>query len=254
MLVYMVRYNNITRRLGAKDNDIKYFKHLLPLDPAIVVEPFGGSFAVIKHFYKDTDKYIFHINDTDETLYHVYLHYQYFIDEYNKLCITYRTEFGDKPYKFLEYVIGLDRIHPNLKAYILKSVFIRGKMFKAVKTTNYDPIEMNILDVAILSDFDYTEIFRLYKNNEDAFLFLDPPYLFSDNNNYASQVRETDMTQIIVDIVKFIKTCKCKVMLIINKLNILQELFKKYIKGEYLKIYQIGKHKSYHLIITNYDI
>jgi len=97
-------------------------------------------------------------------------------------------------------------------------------MFKATKSFNYNPIERDILDVGIFSDFDYTHIFNSYRNNEDAFLFLDPPYLFSDNNNCASQVRDTDMTQIIVDIFRFIKTCKCKVMLIINKLNLLQEL------------------------------
>jgi predicted transcriptional regulator len=43
------------------------------------------------------------------------------------------------------------------------------------------------------------------------------------------------MTQIIVDIFRFIKTCKCKVMLIINKLNLLQELFKKISEGRISK-------------------
>jgi len=250
----MVRYNNIIHRLGAKDNDLKFFKHLLPLDVKIVVEPFGGSFAIIKHFYKDTNKYTFHINDNDENLYYTYLHYEDLINEYKKLCHTFRNEFGSESRGMEEHFNGLTHIHPKLKIYMHKTFFIRGKMFKAVKSFNYNPIERDILDVGILSDFDYTHIFNIYRNNEDAFLFLDPPYLFSDNNNYASQVRDTDMTQIIVDIFRFIKTCKCKVMLIINKLNLLQELFKKYLKGEYLKIYQIGKKKSYHLIITNYNI
>ena len=60
------------------------------------------------------------------------------------------------------------------------------------------------------------------------------------------------MTQIIIDILDYIKTSKCKVMLIINKLNILEYLFNDFIKDEYLKIYQISKKKMYHLIITNY--
>ena len=48
----MVKTINIIRRIGSKQNDLKHFKHLLPLDVETVVEPFGGSFAVIKFFIK----------------------------------------------------------------------------------------------------------------------------------------------------------------------------------------------------------
>ena len=72
----MVRYNNIICRLGNKQNDIKYFSQFLPLDVKTVVEPFGGSFAVIKHFYKDINTYDFHINDADENLFCMYLSFK----------------------------------------------------------------------------------------------------------------------------------------------------------------------------------
>ena len=62
------------------------------------------------------------------------------------------------------------------------------------------------------------------------------------------------MTQIVVDISEYLRVCKCKVMLVINKLNILSYLFSDYIKVEYEKIYQLGKKKAMHLIICNYDI
>ena len=52
----MVKTINIIRRIGSKQNDLKHFKHLLPLDVETVVEPFGGSFAVIKFVYKDINK------------------------------------------------------------------------------------------------------------------------------------------------------------------------------------------------------
>ena len=51
----MVKYNNIINRLGNKETDMKHFKHLLPLDVKTVAEPFSGSFAVIKHLYKDLE-------------------------------------------------------------------------------------------------------------------------------------------------------------------------------------------------------
>ena len=42
---------NLIYRVGSKENDIKYFKHLLPLlDIDNVIEPFGGSFQVIKKY------------------------------------------------------------------------------------------------------------------------------------------------------------------------------------------------------------
>ena len=63
----MVKTINVILRTGNKQNDIKFFKHLLPLDVNTVVEPFGGSFSVIKHFYIDVNKYKSHINDLDET-------------------------------------------------------------------------------------------------------------------------------------------------------------------------------------------
>ena len=120
-------------------------------------------------------------------------------------------------------------MEPHMKHYIEHTYFIRGNIFKCPKTDDkYNPIEESILQNAFLTQLDYTKIFNRYKDVEDAFLFLDPPYLFSDNSSYASQVRETDMTQIMVDILEFIKVCKCKVMLVINKLNILEYLFDGY--------------------------
>ena len=60
------------------------------------------------------------------------------------------------------------------------------------------------------------------------------------------------MTDIIVYLLDYLKTCKCKVMIIINNLKILAELFKDYIKGEYTKIYGISNKTNVHLILTNY--
>ena len=76
----MVRFSNIITRIGSKQNDLKFFKQYLPLDVKTVVEPFAGSFAVIKHFYVDLNRYDFHINDNDETLQYLYHNPQALID------------------------------------------------------------------------------------------------------------------------------------------------------------------------------
>ena len=88
------------------------------------------------------------------------------------------------------------------------------------------------------------------------FFFLDPPYLFSDNSHYSQQQRKegSDMTHIIYEIFEILqdKTTKAKIMMIMNDMKIIRYIFKDFVKGEYEKIYQIGKRKSIHLIITNY--
>ena len=60
----------------------------------------------------------------------------------------------------------------------------------------------------------YRDIFEQYEFNDKAFLFLDPPYLLSENSTYIQQDDEKDMTSILIDIFEFLKTCTCKVMLI----------------------------------------
>ena len=57
----MVKYTNMIRRIGSKQTDIKYYQHMLPIDVDIIVEPFGGSFAVSKFWYTDFSKYKYHM-------------------------------------------------------------------------------------------------------------------------------------------------------------------------------------------------
>ena len=239
--VIMVRYSNVITRIGNKENDIKLFKHLLPLDVKTVVEPFAGSFAVIKHFYVDLHKYDFHVNDNDETLHYLYHNPHALIDMRLKLSKLYNEEYKSKEYdvtnKFKNVIKGIE-MHDHLKMWVLKNMFIRGSLFKPISSDNFNPNEINFLKNALITKLNHTEIFDLYRDDPNAFLFLDPPYLFSDNSAYDAQCKETDMTQIIVDIFEYFKVCKCKVMLVIIKLNILSYLSKDYITGEYSRIYQ----------------
>ncbi len=66
-----LRKANLIQRMGSKTNDIKFFINYLPLDVINVVEPFGGSFAVIRHVYND-EKYNKYVNDNDDDLFYTY--------------------------------------------------------------------------------------------------------------------------------------------------------------------------------------
>ena len=53
-------------RMGNKQNDIKFFEHLLPYKNInTIIEPFAGTFAVIRNCYYDK-KYKRIINDNDK--------------------------------------------------------------------------------------------------------------------------------------------------------------------------------------------
>jgi site-specific DNA-adenine methylase len=107
---------------------------------------------------------------------------------------------------------------------------------------------------------DYMKTLEEVKNNKHAFVFLDPPYLSSYNALYKSySTGESDddhniidMTKIYIDILDFLKTAKCKILLVINKNSINDYLYGKYIKGEYDKRYDMSGNCTKHLIITNY--
>lgn len=93
---------------------------------------------------------------------------------------------------------------------------------------------------------EYFVMFQKYKDDASAFIYLDPPYLSSDNSYYFSYGSGKDKkvdqdkfifnhTKVYIDILNFLKTGKCKVLMIINKNAIIEFIFKDYIKEEYLK-------------------
>ena len=252
----MVRFNNIITRTGSKQNDIKYFQHLLPTrNIKYIVEPFGGSFQVIKQFYRDCNMYNFHINDLDKCLYYTYKNYDKFI-----FIDKFMTEYkNDNPNLISKDYINVLKNKMNeleyateIQTYIVYRIIIKGCMVKINKTNNYDPNETKILNSARFTNIDYIDVMEEYKDNENAFIFLDPPYLFSDNSSYNPQRLDTDMTDIIIKIKHYMDTSKCKIMLVINKLAILEWIFKDYIKGDYDKTYILSRKKNVHLIICNY--
>lgn len=253
----MVKYTQSFNRLGSKTVDIKHFKSYLPTDVKIIVEPFCGTSAVSRIHYFDTNKYDYHLNDLDKNIYtlmnnmNAYIAlYDEIYNEYNnihKLNNMTERDFG----KLLKNRITDES---NISQILLSEVYNNikcGRYFRMPKK-NVNPNDSLIYNKAIKTNCDYKIILEQYKNNKDAFLFLDPPYLFSDNSSYRPNNNGTDITHIYVHILEYLKKCKCKVMLIINKLDILVYLFKNYIKGEYDRVYQLNKNITKLLIITNY--
>ena len=245
---------DIISRLGKKTTDIKHFdKYLIATNIETIVEPFAGSFAVSKYYVKNIFGGSIHINDLDKTLIYIYKNYK----EYIKLRNEIQNDLLDWIINKVctkDQIIEIKKKKYNeilINEYI-KNFIIRGIMHKSIISQKYSTIEQNILDTSTITNDDYRVIFDQYKNDENAFLFLDPPYIFSDNSSYTGMDND-DNTDMLYIIKIYMDTCKCKVMLIINDLKIIRYIYGDYVKGQNDKIYQLGKRKSRHLIITNYE-
>lgn len=233
---------NDVGRLGNKKNDIKYFKKYLPLEIKTVVEPFAGSFQVIKKIYCD-DKYDKIINDNDRDLIELYLDIK-------------------KDYKKVEEEIE------QMNEITETKIKMKNKRYKLIRTSNflnYRKIKCNykclsdILQTTTIHCENYKKIMEDYKDDENAFIFCDPPYLQSYNSSYKGLTRIDnkniiDNTQMYIDLLTYLKNSKCKIMIILNSNAIFDYVFKDYIKDSYVKIYQIAKHVEKLNIICNYNI
>lgn len=239
---------HLIQRLGSKTTDIKHFKSLLPMDVKTVVEPFGGSFAVIRDCYAE-DKYKKYVNDTDSALYFIYTNIDKLIDGLKKWNEIAVMEINCKEKKEKLHELGLDK---NIEKYIIDNMIIRGIISKK-KSMNFDD-DLKIIKNINFSNNDAFEIIEKFRKDKNAFIFLDPPYLFSNNSSYEGQNKDMDNTDFyfkFLDILDDTKT-KAKIMLVINDLKILRTLYKNYIKSDYNKTYQTSNKKTKHLIITNY--
>jgi site-specific DNA-adenine methylase len=244
-------------RMGNKTNDIKYFKHLLPLDVKKVVEPFGGCFAVTRKIYRD-NQYKKYVNDNDEILYKIYKN----PDEYAKVCkilndIAKENDLKNQKLELFNKTVSKIDIDIDFLNHWKGEKIIRGSYMKSLKNTNFTDFIESMKNINFSND-DYETVINKHRKDKNAFIFLDPPYLFSDNSQYSQQKRKegNDVTDMIYKIYEIFndKTTKAKIMLIINDMKIIRWFFKDFHTEEYDKIYQIAKRKDKHLIITNYNL
>lgn len=242
-------------KLGNKTDDIKNFIDYIPTNCHTIVEPFAGSFAVSRILY-DPTKYKIHINDIDPNLFYLLKHMKQYLKIRTKI-ISYIHKYTPDNKNMKEYILKM-KIHQSFKQ-ILQSTFIIRGFVKAPKT-NFDYKDLLFfLDNIKITNDNYEKCMSIYSNDENAFLFCDPPYFGSDNTDYSTFGRAVDDDNRIIDntemyvyLSKYIKDCKCKIMIIINDNAILRHLFTGYVKCTYQKTYQLSKKKDTLMIITNY--
>lgn len=131
--------------------------------------------------------------------------------------------------------------------------------FGRYKTYNFDILKNNaytdLLKQTDIYNMSFEDIFDMYGCNEQAFIFLDPPY-DSVFTNYGYCVFGKDEHRKLADC---FKKAKAKCLLIIAKTDFIVDLYKDYIYAEYNKKYAFKIHsdrvneQATHLIIKNYS-
>jgi len=249
---------------GNKRGEVKYFiDYIKAAKPKRIIEPFCGSCAVSLHCsIKEGLECDYIVNDTDPELISFLEHvktygckelFQYCEDnryvtkeEFKKIINQYKTNPTLYNYLYYRKIYNLrPGIHPP------KTKKISTSPAKYLKTDKF-------FKQANITHEDYNDCINKYKDDPDALVFLDPPYLDSCNSDYSEYSKGTtqdlipDNTVIFIDILNYLKNSKCKIILIMNGNALTRYLFNPWIRGEYTKTYQLHKRKTKHLLITNF--
>jgi site-specific DNA-adenine methylase len=224
-----------------------------------IIEPFCGSAAFSFFIWEhalDKNQYDFYLSDIDENLISFFLQ------------IKNKKGFKKHLYNQLQKFKNITREQWNsINKKNNKSIYeyVLSMTYKSMRNVNpvgfknfpkYDKLLNHIPydDFVKLANFklsDYKNVMNRYKNDSQAFIFLDPPYLgfvgLYDNENLANV--NNDFYYYLLN---FIKTCKCRIMVVLKQIPLIDIVFKDYIIHTYDKTYELSKKDVKHIIITNY--
>ena len=241
--------------LGCFGNKRNELKLLLPIiepeinDKTTFVEPFCGSCIVSFNVFKKHTNIKTHINDIDPLRIQFYKN---MIDENNRNNLyKIEKEIAEKGMDHYYSIIN-NKDDDYLKYVISRRIyFLRYGLFPTTKQITLKTISNNWIDYfkhSKITNQDYKDIINEYKEDENAFIYLDPPYLDSYNTGYVGyqkghydeESKVIDNTKICIDLLDIL-SCKCKVLFSINENAITKHIYKDFIKETYNHRYSLGK-------------
>jgi DNA adenine methylase len=251
---------------GGKSDEIKMFEKYFPKHYTKYIEPFVGGGSV--YFYLNPVNAI--ISDVHSEL----------IDLYKSIGDGKGQEIYDfmkqSPndentyYKVRDEMKINDALDSAKRFYYQRKTCFRGMLrynrngkfnipFGRYKTINYSDLknknyEYLLSKTEILNEgFEY--VFETY-NDENNFMFLDPPYDSEFTDYGYCQFGKEEQKKLA----ELFKNTKIKCLMIIGKTNFIEELYKDYIVDEYDKKYRFKLYagrvgdeiNTKHLVIKNY--
>ena len=250
MIQFILNYTGNKYKESKELKDIDFSKY------ECVIEPFSGSFGFSRWLYRDKGykniKYIFY--DSDEELISFYNHIkklinenalESFIDKYNEQVAYLKNNYGKEKIintkESKKYILSIDDI--NIKYMIYKNCIqgiVSKVCFKYFKNLSID--DLNLLKN---SDFICENFLNIdfKKYDKEKTIYLDPPYILSDNMHYEDKSLE-NIFESILDL--YNEKYKC---IFIHSYNFLLDfVFKKYHYSSYIKMYGFTRNKVSHIV------
>ena len=216
----------IVKWSGGKKDELKHILPHIPEDYTTYLEPFIGGGAV--YFHLNPEKSV--INDVHKEL----------TDFYQSI----KNGKSDEIYAFMAQHPNEEETYYKVRGYDNEDMLDNAKRFYYLRKTCFRG--MLRYNETIFSQYD----------NEDNFMFLDPPYdsEFTDYG-YCSFGKEEH-----IKLADCFKKTSIKCLMIIGKTPFIEELYKGYVVSEYDKKYRFKLHSgrvgneinNKHLIIKNY--
>jgi DNA adenine methylase len=256
----------IVKWSGGKGDEIKLFEKYFPKHYDTYLEPFIGGGSVFFHI--NPNKAV--INDVHSELIDFYRAIK---DGHSNSIYQFMTEHPNEEqiYYSVRDQLPINCPLDNAKRfYYLRKTCFRGMLrynksgqfnipFGKYKTINYsdllDSEYHKLLEKTDITIGDFEQVFLNY-NNENNFMFLDPPYdsEFTDYG-YCKFGKEQH-----IRLANLFKQTKIKCLMVIGKTDFIEELYKEYIVDEYNKKYKFKIHSgrvgdeinTKHIVIKNY--
>lgn len=248
--------------VGGKRKEIKFFEEFIPPFETYV-EPFFGGGALYWHLQPERSI----INDINKHLINFYKTITNNVEEVNVILNTYSNDkdsYKRKVEELNKEEYKNDIEHAAIFHYLNKTGFSgqwreNSKGYYNIPFGKYsnenfkyvDPVYGMKLKNAKIYNHDFKDIFDIVKDDENAFLFLDPPYL-DCGTLYTANQKFDDIYKYIV---YYLYHSKCKVMLVVKSTEYIEEIFKNYIIHRYDVSYKNNAKstkKNEHLVICNY--
>lgn len=216
-----------------------------------IVEPYCGSCAMSYYIWLKRPDLKFILNDNDKYLLEMF---DIIRDDHklNEFEIKINDELmpillNDKE-KYTEFVKqnNIYSWYIRNKFYNIRpGLFPQNKKFNRIKFSNFGITDFFKNANIEFHNMDGIEFYENHKKKKNNLILLDPPYLSSCNDFY--QDSNTNIYEYLYN--NNINQEESKIYLILEKIWILELLFKNNERIIYDKLYQVSKKKTMHMII-----
>lgn len=224
----------------------------------VIAEPFCGIFGFSRAYYL--------FNQNKET--------KFYLNDINKDIIDFYKELKedfDKALKPIEDFMNskkyIDYDKDNITKIIPKDDYLLKYLFKATYGMSLKQRGVSKLKNFKLMKNKYQEFFKrceffnydaqdfveILKKEQDKkiLIYYDPPYFSSSNQTYINNNNNEiyqDNTTMYINILKNYQELNISQLFVMNKLDVINYLFKDYKFNEYKETYGLTKNKKYHIV------